>query len=119
MLTRMGHSVVLAENGQQAVDKWRATMPPVISTPMNVFNSITLSWSSVSLQALVPNPSLITKLGSPPLMTGLAQAFDICLMDLSMPVFGDLISFGENCLLELYYLHSFSFDFLLFDAQLL
>ena len=46
LLGKMGHSVVLAENGQEAVDKWRATL--------------------LNLPTALP--------------------FDICLMDLSMPV---------------------------------
>ena len=46
LLGKMGHTVMLAENGQEAVDKWRATL--------------------ANLPAVLP--------------------FDICLMDLSMPV---------------------------------
>ena len=53
LLDKMGHSVVLAENGQEAVDKWRATL--------------------ANLPTSIP--------------------FDICLMDLSMPV----------CLIRLYF----------------
>lgn len=61
LLAKMGHSVVLAENGQLAVDKWRATLSS---------DAFTATGSST--------------LNDVPLVV--CPTFDICLMDLAMPV---------------------------------
>ena len=75
MLEKLGHSVVLAQNGQEAVEKWRATMPEAGSM------------GSVSLHSLVPGKAnTAATAGSQPNVAGLARPFDICLMDLFMPV---------------------------------
>ena len=58
LLYKMGHTVVLAENGQHAVDEWHATQS----------NLSRVNCGDV-LSAKVPQPQ-----------------FDICLMALSMPV---------------------------------
>ena len=77
MLVKMGHSVVLAESGQEALDKWRATMPNL--SPINLQSSAKIyapqyDWKgATSSVAGAPNATLIIP-------------FDICLMELSMPV---------------------------------
>lgn len=77
MLEKMGHSVVLAENGQEAVDKWKATSQSL--SPINFQKS-----------AKVDVPEYDWKESGSPVVLGPNAMplipFDICLMDLSMPV---------------------------------
>ena len=76
MLTRMGHSVVLAENGLDALDKWRNTLGQKHSP----------SKTSTTLQSLAPDSVPVVSVLSTPESRMQMSAFDICIMDLTMPV---------------------------------
>ena len=93
LLEKMGHSVVLAVNGQQAVEKWRATLLNL--SPMN---------SQGSAKNLFREGAASTGSGVPNSMTIIP--FDICLMDLSMPVCRSVLVYvyiysrKNNCLYQ-------------------
>ena len=102
MLEKMNHSVVLAENGLEAVNKWRATLSPeaiALGLPVDLDGSPTGSMVHMPLTKTMPMSSspdsdlslsivaIVSKSSTPDLVTTLGlQSFDICLMDLSMPV---------------------------------
>lgn len=96
MLEKMNHSVVLAENGQEAVNKWRATLSTeaiALGLPVDLDGSPTGSMVHLPLTKTMPMSSspdtvaIVSKSSTPDWVTTLGlQSFDICLMDLSMPV---------------------------------
>ena len=96
LLAKMGHSVVLAEDGQQAVDKWRGTLTAqtlkllpaqkmthsgniLLHTARTPIPTQPLELSDAKLGIAPPRPPSAVLNVSP-------LVFDICLMDLSMPV---------------------------------
>ena len=75
----MGHSVVLAENGLDALDRWRNTLGPKHSPTK----------TTTTLQSLAPEsvPAAASACSTPESrIHPTVSAFDICLMDLAMPV---------------------------------
>ena len=91
LLAKMGHSVVLAEDGQQAVDKWRGTLTAETlkllpaQKMLHSSNLLHTATTPIPTQPLDPSP-LTAVLNVAPLV------FDICLMDLSMPVHNNILA---------------------------
>ena len=121
MLGKMGHSVVLAENGQEGVDKWRATLSsealkllpltphtaaqtvlltvsaPLIDTSLQKISTTQQTESSGAVASSCDVAGAIVNVSPPSAILKLpSTVFDICLMDLSMPVYIDM-GHSYNC----------------------
>lgn len=89
LLESLGHSVVMADNGLEAVDKLRAAMLFITSG-----NDTGLDQSPDSLQTRITvstapkyNSNVSSTVTSPEFLTGsVCGPFDLCLMDLTLPV---------------------------------
>ena len=88
MLEEMGHFVVVADNGVEAIDIWRAEMlftNTVIDTGVEQ-SPVSLQTGISSSTAPKTTSNFTSKVGSLELSTGLGIPFDVCLMDLTLPV---------------------------------